>query len=231
LTLGSAQYLSTDHRFELLIDSIADYAIYMLDPSGVVSNWNTGAERLKGYTADEIVGHHFSRFYTAEDRTKGLPARVLDAAAREGRYEAEGWRVRKDGSRFWASVVVDAIRNKDGVLEGFAKVTRDITERRMAQEAVRESERQFRLLVAGVTTTRSSCSTRTASSSAGMPVRSASRATSPRRSSASISRASIPSAIAPPARRLVRSTPPCSRDASRPRPGACARTEACSGRM
>ncbi|MGH6677793.1 MAG: PAS domain S-box protein, partial [Bradyrhizobium sp.] len=143
--------LESERRFRILVEGVVDYAIYMLDPSGIITNWNSGAERLKGYSADEILGQHFSKFYTKEDRTSGLPARVLDTAARIGRCEAEGWRVRKDGSRFWASVVVDAIRNESGELQGFAKVTRDITERQTALDALRESERQFRLLIAGVT--------------------------------------------------------------------------------
>jgi PAS domain S-box-containing protein len=142
--------LESERRFRILVDSVIDYAIFMLDPSGVVVNWNTGAERLKGYTADEIVGQHFSKFYTQEDRAIGLPGRFLEIAAQEGRLAAEGWRVRKDGSRFWASVVIDAIRSETGVLQGFAKVTRDITERRAALNTISESERQFRLLVGGV---------------------------------------------------------------------------------
>lgn len=143
--------LESERRFRLLVEGVVDYAICMLDPSGVVTNWNTGAQRLKGYKSSEIIGHHFSIFHPREDRTRGLPAHVLETAVREGHYEGEGWRVRKDGSRFWASVVVDAIRNEAGELQGFAKVTRDNTERRTAQEALRESERQLRLFVMGVT--------------------------------------------------------------------------------
>ncbi|WP_338770441.1 PAS domain S-box protein [Massilia sp. METH4] len=138
-------------RYELLVASISDYAIYMLDSEGYVSSWNAGAERFKGYKAHEIMGQHFSRFYTEEDRAAGLPERALNAARHEGRFEGEGWRVRNDGTRFWASVVIDPIRNADGVLLGFAKITRDITDRRAAQEALRQSEQHFRLLVQGVT--------------------------------------------------------------------------------
>jgi PAS domain S-box-containing protein len=109
-----------DDQFRLLVQAVHDYAIFTLDPDGRVSNWNTGAQRCKGYTEDEIVGEHFSRFYTEEDRLDGLPERALQTAATEGRFEREGWRVRKDGSRFWAHVVIDPIRDEAGDLIGYA---------------------------------------------------------------------------------------------------------------
>jgi PAS domain S-box-containing protein len=126
-------------QFRILIDSVTDYAIYMLDTNGLVSTWNAGAERIKGYRRDEVIGTHFSRFYTEEDRANGEPARILEAAAREGRVEKEGWRVRKDGSRFRANVVVDAIHDPAGRLIGFAKITRDITERAESQAALEKA--------------------------------------------------------------------------------------------
>jgi PAS domain S-box-containing protein len=141
----------SERRFRLLVQAVKDCAIYMLDPSGVIVNWNSGAERLKGYSAAEIVGQHFSKFYTREDRMAGLPTRVLEAAARDGHYETEGWRVRKDGGRFWATVEIDAIRDENDELIGFAKITRDITERQVAQQTLRETARQFRTLIGGVT--------------------------------------------------------------------------------
>jgi PAS domain S-box-containing protein len=146
-----AASLSADGRYRLLIDSVTDYAIYMLDPTGIVTSWNPGAQRFKGYQAAEIIGQHFSRFYTDADRKSGLPARALATAAREGKFESEGWHVRKDGTRFWASVIIDPIRHASGELIGFAKVTRDLSERRMADEALKQSQEQFRLLVQGVT--------------------------------------------------------------------------------
>ena len=142
---------SPDGRYRILIEGISDYAIYMLDPDGTVTSWNLGAERFKGYTADEIIGQNFSRFYTEEDRQAGLPTLALQTAKTEGRFEREGWRLRKDGTRFWAHVVIDAIRSPRGGLVGFAKITRDLTERRRAEEELRKSQEQLRLLVQGVT--------------------------------------------------------------------------------
>ena len=123
-------------RYRLLVDAVTDYAIYMIDPNGRVASWNPGARRLKGYDEGEILGQHFSRFYTEEDRATGLPTRALATAAKDGKFESEGWRVRKDGSQFWASVIIDPIRNSAGELIGHAKITRDLTERREAQLAL-----------------------------------------------------------------------------------------------
>src|SRR3954454_19797739 len=142
--------VSNERRFQLLVDRVRDYAIFMLDPQGVVSSWNAGAQRFKGYTAGEIIGQHFSCFYSPEDQQAGAPQQALAIALAEGMFETEGWRVRKDGSRFWASVVIDPIRDDTGDLIGFAKITRDITDRKTTQEAVRQSEERFRLLVQSV---------------------------------------------------------------------------------
>lgn len=140
-----------DGRFRLLIDAVIDYAIYMIDPDGIITSWNAGARRFKGYEEAEILGQHFSRFYTEEDRLKGMPQRALDTAIREGRFEGEGWRVRKDGTHFWCHVVIDPILDSTGKLLGFAKITRDLTDRKMAEEVLKQSEQQFRLLVQSVT--------------------------------------------------------------------------------
>ena len=142
--------LTGDGRFELLVNAVTDYAIYLLDQNGFVVSWNRGAERFKGYTADEIVGRHFSIFYTPEDRATNLPARALKIAAEEGKFEQEGWRVRKDGTRFWTSIVIDPVLDSDGKLIGYAKVTRDITDKLEQQKRLRESEQRFRMLVQGV---------------------------------------------------------------------------------
>ncbi|MET4297146.1 PAS domain S-box-containing protein [Bradyrhizobium sp. LB8.2] len=142
--------LDDTRRLQLLIDAIVDYAIYMIDVDGTVRSWNSGAKRLKGYSPEEIIGKSFASFYTPEDTAKGLPEQALNVAGRTGRFSAEGWRVRKDGSRFWASVVIDAVRDESGHLVGFAKVTRDITERQQAHEELLASEGRYRQLIEAV---------------------------------------------------------------------------------
>lgn len=136
--------------FQLLVDSVTDYALYMLGPDGNVVTWNSGAERFKGYSADEIIGKHFSNFFTPKDRAAGLPEHILSTAAEQGRFETEGWRLRKDGSKFLAHAIVDAIRDEEGQLVGYAKITRDITERRRLEEATYQNALQLRMLVQGV---------------------------------------------------------------------------------
>jgi len=141
--------LAQADRFQLLVDAVKDYAIYLLDVDGRVATWNTGAQLFKGYTAEEIIGQHFSTFYTEEDRAAGLPERALHTAATAGRFESEGWRVRKDGTRFWTHVVIDPVIEAGEVI-GYAKITRDVSEQRAADQALYESEQRFRLLVQGV---------------------------------------------------------------------------------
>jgi PAS domain S-box-containing protein len=144
----AAQEIAELHR--LLVESVQDYAIFALDPDGYILSWNAGAQRFKGYTAEEIIGKHFSIFYPPDQVAIGFPATELKVAAETGRFEDEGWRIRKDGTRFWANVVITALHDPTGKLVGYAKVTRDLTERRMAEEALRESEERFRLLVQNV---------------------------------------------------------------------------------
>jgi len=134
-------------RFALLAQAATEYAIFTLDTAGLVTSWNPGAERLKGYNADEIIGQHFSRFYPPEDVEDGKPVRLLELAAAEGSVEDEGWRVRKDGSQFWADVVITALRDSEGRMRGFGKVTKDLTERKRNEDrlwALLEREREAR---------------------------------------------------------------------------------------
>jgi PAS domain S-box-containing protein len=135
--------VESERQFQVLVEGVKDYAIYMLDPEGRVSTWNTGAERIKGYRAEEVIGEHFGRFYTEEDRRQDAPSSALLRAESEGRFESEGWRVRKDGSRFWASIIVDAIHDDTGKLVGFAKVTRDITESHQAQQILEQARERL----------------------------------------------------------------------------------------
>src|SRR5260370_2893924 len=132
----------SERSFRLMVEGVADYALYMLDPTGIVTSWNVGGQRIKGYSPEEIVGRHFSCFYTEADRGNDKPTRALKIAKEQGRYEEDGWRVRKDGTFFWASVVIDPIY-EEGELVGFAKITRDITERRNTQLRLEQIQKQL----------------------------------------------------------------------------------------
>ncbi len=142
-TTALGQLHDNERNFRLLVQSVTDYAIYMLDPRGKVASWNAGATRIKGYSTQEIVGRNFAEFFTPEDRRDGVPERALRIAGEEGRYESEGWRLRKDGTRFWALAVIDAVRDEEGRLLGFAKITRDMTERREAQLQLERAQQQL----------------------------------------------------------------------------------------
>ncbi|OLC45438.1 MAG: hypothetical protein AUH80_08670 [Chloroflexi bacterium 13_1_40CM_4_65_16] len=139
----TARLSSSEERFGLLVSAVLEYAIFMLDPKGTIVSWNEGAQRIKGYRADEIIGRHFSVFYAPEDRAAKKPTRALQKAERDGQFKGEGWRVRKDGTRFWASVVITALRDESGSLRGFAKVTRDITDRHQEEERLRDYAREM----------------------------------------------------------------------------------------
>jgi PAS domain S-box-containing protein len=139
----AAQRERAERRFQHMVEGVTDYAIFMLDPDGIVTNWNAGAQRIKGYRDTEIIGRHFENFYPAEDRAAGVPARALETARAKGKFEAEGLRVRKDGSTFWANVIINPIRNDEGTLLGYTKVTRDITERREAQATLRQTQERL----------------------------------------------------------------------------------------
>ena len=136
-----------EQRYRMLVEGVLDYAIFSLDANGIVRSWNTGAERIKQYKAEEIIGQHFSRFYTEEDRQSGLPESLLGKAQSEGHAESEGWRVRKDGTRFWASVVITAIRDEEGTLTGYSKVTRDLTDRKILMDKIRQHADELELRV------------------------------------------------------------------------------------
>jgi PAS domain S-box-containing protein len=150
MTRSVLEQIDDARRLQLLVQAVTDYALYLIDLDGTIISWNAGAERIKGYKADEVIGKNFSLFFTPEDVAAGKPAHALKTAKAVGRCEDEAWRLRKDGTRFWASAVLDAVHGEDGAVIGFAKITRDLTERRAAQEKLEESERQFRLLVNGV---------------------------------------------------------------------------------
>ena len=141
-----AEIRDRDAQLRLMVEAVTDYAIFMLDPEGNVKTWNAGAQRIKQYAASEIIGKHFSIFYPDEDKRNGKPQWELEVAQEKGRFEDEGWRVRKDGSRFWANVIITAVKDRSGKLAGFGKVTRDFTERMKAKEALARSERSLREL-------------------------------------------------------------------------------------
>ena len=140
----------SEERYRVLVEAVGDYAILLLDPDGIIQTWNAGVEQVQGYTAEQVIGQHFSLFYAPDAVARGWPAHELKVAREKGRFEDEGWRIRRDGDRFWANVIITALFDDNGVLTGFTKITRDLTDRRRQEEMLRESEERFRMLVEGV---------------------------------------------------------------------------------